>query len=194
MNRCVLLGIASLAAVVLPGCGSSNQANEATGSPAATATTTQTSTETTSTPQEASSYPVVRFSISQNGGTWPFTAQLISMKENPNGFPGGGVEPPSGHTVLMVQVNITSQTTGRPVPVPRPTVSCQAPGIGQAGLYGYDEGDNSPDVTGANIGFGDGQPHPWDAEWEVPESLDISSVKCKLATEPGPEQETVALS
>lgn len=161
---------------------------------------TEPSTQATTAPTN-STYPVVRFTLKGEGttenGTWPFTAQLATMKENPNGFPGGGLVPPTGHTVLMVQVNLTSQTTGRTVPIPRPTIVCHDPGnqVGQAGLYGYDEGpQTAPELSGAHLAFGDGQPHPWDAEWEVPESLKIGTVKCVMELEIGYQHNTFTLN
>jgi hypothetical protein len=196
--------VAILSFLSLAGCGSGGQSVTIPNpNPHRALSPAAPSTETTASPAVTtnSMYPVVHFTLKGEGmaedGAWPFTAQLATMKENPNGFPGGGVAPPPGHTVLMVQVNITSQTTGRTVPVPRPTIVCHDPRnqVGESGLYGYDEGPEiAPEQDGAHIAFGDGQPHPWDAEWEVPENLNIGTVTCVMELEIGVNHETFALN
>ena len=83
----------------------------------------------------------------------------------------------------MVQVAITSQITGRMTAVPEPAVSCHAPNDrtwSYQGNDGYDQGSTSPDPQGDSIPLGDGQPHLWDAEWEVPEGTSTTDVKCIL--------------
>ena len=153
--------------------------------PHETATTTSAPTETAATAAAtASSYPMVNFTYNQEGA-WPFTAQIVSMRENTTGFPGTAVVSP-GYTVLMVQVNITSKTIRSVVPGPSYLkVLCSGPNSGQwkdeYNDNGYDEGSESaPDPAGNNIAPGDGQPHPWDAEWEVPEGTSTESVQCSL--------------
>ena len=104
------------------------------------------------------------------------------MTENPNGFAGSGLVPPEGYTVLMVQVNITSEVTGRTVPPPYLKLHCAIPGVqfGREGSYGFDGVEEAPAFDGPKIAFGDGQPHPWDGEWEVPEGASTSELSCEL--------------
>jgi hypothetical protein len=158
-------------------------------------------TDTASAPTEtattaaatASSYPVVNFTFNQEGA-WPFTAQIVSITENTTGFPGTAVVSP-GYTVLMVQINITSKTVRSVVPGPSYIkVLCSGPNSSQwkdeYNDNGYDEGSESaPDPAGNNIAPGDGQPHPWDAEWEVPEGTSTESVSCSLEV----QEHTLAL-
>jgi hypothetical protein len=173
----------AVAVLALAGCGSNEQRvtipspNEASALPTES---TPTQTETTPTAETTSSHPVVHFAAYE--GAWPFTAQIASVTENPNGFPGGGVVPPQGQTVLMVQVNITSEVTGRTVPAPMLALHCSVPGVqfGNEGLYGFDGGEEAPDSSGSQIAFGDGQPHAWDDEWEVPEGTSTTEVSCEL--------------
>lgn len=179
-------------AVLFGGCGSG----------AATTTTTPAQTAAASPQPPASApaavttaqpqaYPVVPFTLVSTGTTasrWPFTAQLARVTENPNGFSGAG-EPPQD-TYLMVQVDVTSQITGRLVPAPKLTVSCRAPGErgwqpGPVPATGYDEGAGStPDPGGNRIALGDGQPHPWDVEWQVPIGTSTANVRCTLRPDP----------
>jgi hypothetical protein len=174
----LLLGLVALA-----GCGSNEQTvtipnpNEA----AALPTEPSTQTGTAATPEPSSSHTVVHFTAYDDA--WPFTAQIASITENPNGFPGGGMVPPQGYTVLMVKVNITSQVTGRTVPAPELVLHCSEPGVrfGQEGLYGFDRGEEeAPDSSASFVAFGDGQPHAWDDEWEVPEGTSTTDVTCEL--------------
>ena len=147
-----------------------------------------TSSATSST---VTAYPVVPFTLISTAtthGRWPFVAQLAGITENPNGFSGAG-EPPQD-TYLMVQVDITSKITGRLVPVPKLTVACHAPSDqgwqpGPIPATGYDEGaETDPDPGGNNITLGDGQPHPWDVEWQVPLGTSTTNVKCMLQSDP----------
>lgn len=169
--------------LLVAGCGSNTEKitipspNEA----ASALPTTSTSTQASSTaPQASPSYPVEHFTAFN--GVWPFTAQLATVTENPNGFPSSGLVPPPGYTVLMVQVNITSEITGRTVPVPELKLHCTIPSVqlGQEGQDGFDEGEYSPDIHGPKIALGDGQPHPWDDEWEIPEGANTSELSCEL--------------
>jgi|CZKG01.1.fsa_nt_gi hypothetical protein len=143
-----------------------------------------TPTDTATTAAATSSYPLVDFTYNQQGA-WPFTAQIVSITENTTGFPGTSIVSP-GYTVLMVQVNITSKTIRSVVPGPGYiNVLCSGPNSSQwKNEYndnGYDEGSESkPDPAGNNVAPGDGQPHPWDAEWEVPEGTSTQSVRCSL--------------
>lgn len=186
MGAVIAMLIAALA-IVIGGKESSGTATVSapTTSHATTASAPSTSTETADTAAAtASSYPVVNFTYNQEGA-WPFTAQIVSITENTTGFPGTAVVSP-GYTVLMVQINITSKTTRSVVPGPSYLkVLCSGPNSSQwKNEYndnGYDEGSESaPDSAGNNIAPGDGQPHPWDAEWEVPEGTSTESVRCSL--------------
>ncbi len=177
----VLLGC--LAA--LSGCGSSHQTitipSLNAGGPSLPTTTAQTATAA----PPSSTYPVVHW----NDGPWPFTAQLVSITKSPEGFPGIGSAPPHWER-LMVRVNIASQTTDRAPPTPSDNaiqIACSAPNSSSWNdgyrldypiVYGWDEGENAPDQTGANIGLGYQVPQVWDAEWQVPEGTDTASVKC----------------
>ncbi len=143
----------------------------------------------------APSYPVVAFTftIDNPHAVWPFMAQLSSLVLNPNGFPGSGGEPPQD-SYLLVQVNITSQITGRTVPVPylQHLIVCHGPGdhTWSSWAEGYDAGaDTAPELDGANVAFGDGQPHPWDAEWVVPSGTPIARVRCELGPDPNASSE-----
>lgn len=160
--------------------------------PAANAASTPTQTATTA--AAISSYPVVSFTFNQEGA-WPFTAQIVSIKENIIGFPGTSVVSP-GYTVLMVQVNITSKTVRSVVPGPSYLkILCSGPNSGQwKNEYndnGYDEGSESkPNPAGDNIAPGDGLPHPWDAEWEVPEGTSTENLQCSMEV----QEHTIALN
>jgi hypothetical protein len=142
--------------------------------------------------------PTVHFTLTTTSpeGTWPFTAQLGSITENPNGFPGSDTIPPQD-TYLMVQVNVTSQITGRMVPPPKLHIVCHSPHdqawqLAPPGSIGYDRGsESSPDTEGFYIPTGDGQPHPWDTEWQVPEGTSTTDVKCVLNDEPGNSDNTI---
>jgi hypothetical protein len=177
----------------LVGCGS-GATTTVTVAHTVTAVPTQPTTATappspTTTTRGPTSYPVVRFTLVSTGtthGRWPFTAQLASIAENPNGFTGAG-EPPQD-TYLLVQVNVTSQITGRVVPAPKLTVTCHAPDEhgwepGPIPAVGYDAGSESPDPGGSTIALGDGQPHPWDIEWQVPLGTSTTNVKCVLQSD-----------
>jgi hypothetical protein len=154
-------------------------------------TTTSPATASTTTPApRAPSYPVVAFNLTIKNphAVWPFTAQLASITLDPNGFPASGAEPPQD-TYLMVQVNITSQITGRTVPSPnlQSMILCHGPGdrAWSSLAEGYDEGaETAPSITGFNVAMGDGQPHPWDIEWVVPSSTPIAHVRCELGPDP----------
>jgi hypothetical protein len=173
------------------GCGSSRtttvvQPVIATASQA-TASTPTAPPPTTTAP--TSSYPLVQFTTTTRSphGIWPFTAQLASITENPNGFSGAG-EPPQD-TYLMVQVDVTSKITGRLVPAPHLTITCHAPDEhgwepGPDPATGYDEGSQAPDPSGSNVALGDGQPHPWDVEWQVPIGTSTTDVTCALRSDP----------
>jgi hypothetical protein len=160
----------------------------------ATAATATTPTETATATATASSYPVVNFTFNQEGA-WPFTAQIVSITENTTGYPGTAVVSP-GYTVLMAQINITSKTIRSVVPGPSyVNVLCSGPNSSQwKNEYndnGYETGSESaPDPAGNNIAPGDGQPHPWDAEWEVPEGTSTESVQCSLEV----QEHTLALN
>jgi hypothetical protein len=138
----------------------------------------------------APSYPVVAFTwtIDNPHAAWPFTAQLASLTLNPNGFPGSGGEPPQD-TYLMVQVNIASGITGRTVPPPdlQGMIVCHGPGehTWSSWAEGYDAGpDTAPDLDGADVAMGDGQPHPWDMEWVVPNGIPATRIRCGLGPDP----------
>jgi hypothetical protein len=187
--------VAAAASVLLTGCGSTRTATVTVTSavPASTQAVTVSAPSppaatTTSTPAGAPSYPIVHFTITNNttrpAGIWPFTANLVSITENPDGFPGSDPVPPQD-TYLMVQVAITSGITGRMVGVaPELTIACHGPndhGWSYQGNDGYDEGsETAPESQGANVAFGDGQPHLWDAQWQVPEGTSTTNVKCVL--------------
>jgi hypothetical protein len=182
-------------AIVISGKESSGTPTISAPTPHEAATdTASTPTQTATTAATPSSYPVVSFTYNQEGA-WPFTAQIVSIRENTTGFPGTAVVSP-GYTVLMVQVNITSKTIRSVVPGPSYLkVLCSGPNSGQwKNEYndnGYDEGSGSaPDPAGNNIAPGDGQPHPWDAEWEVPEGTSTESVSCSLEV----QEHTLALN
>lgn len=155
-----------------------------------TPTTSSAATPTTPPTRPATAYPVVAFTwtIYNPHAVWPFTAQLASITVNPNGFPGSGGEPPQD-SYLMVQVNITSGITGRTMPPPNlhSMILCHGPGdhAWSSWADGYDAGaDTAPELDGANVAMGDGQPHPWDAEWVVPNNTSIAQVKCELGHDP----------
>jgi hypothetical protein len=177
--------LALLALLSFGGCGESKTITVTAPSPVAQVTATTSTTSTVA--RVAQPDPVVRFALTTKsvGGTWPFTAQLVSIRENPNGFPGGDPIPPQD-TYLMVQVNVVSQITGRMVPAPRLTVVCYGPHdarwqLAPPGSIGYDRGSESaPDTDGFYTAMGDGQPHPWDTEWQVPEGTGTTGVKCVL--------------
>ncbi|HEX5852515.1 MAG TPA: hypothetical protein VFY36_05430 [Solirubrobacteraceae bacterium] len=185
-----------LAAALMAGCGAGGTTITVTPpAPAADTppiSTTRSAAAPTTTPaRPAPSYPVVPFTFVSTAtarGRWPFTAQLASITENPNGFSGAG-EPPQD-TYLMVQVNVTSKITGRLVPAPKLTVSCHAPGdrsweAGPFSATGYDEGPGTDPSPGGNaVSLGDGQPHPWDVEWQVPIGTSTTNVKCVLRPDP----------
>jgi hypothetical protein len=138
----------------------------------------------------APSYPIVHFTITLRtttpAGTWPFTAQLVSITESPNGFPASDIIPPQD-TFLMVQVAITSQITGRTTVMPEPVIGCHGPGDhawAESPREGYDQGsETGPDPQGGNVAMGDGQPHLWDTEWQVPSGTSTKGVKCVLESE-----------
>lgn len=182
-----VIAILVLAVAVLISANSSNNSPATTSAqsaytpPAATVPATATAASPTPT---SPSYPVVDFTFNEQGA-WPFTAQIVSISEDTTGFPGTAIVSP-GHTVLMVQVNITSKTIRSVVPGPSYLkVLCSGPNSGkwknEYNDNGYDAGSGSaPDPAGNNIAMGDGQPHPWDAEWEVPEGTNTASIKCAL--------------
>ncbi len=182
-------------ALLMAGCGSGTTTTATVTQTVAAATQPPTvSAPTASTavaaPSTTTAYPVVAFTFVSTGtprGRWRFTAQLASITENPNGF-SGAVEPPQD-TYLMVQVNVTSKITGRLVPAPKLTVACHALGshgweAGPITATGYDEGTEAPDPTGFRTSLGDGQPHLWDAEWQVPIGTSTANVKCVLRPDP----------
>ncbi len=190
------LSLAALVVVsLLAGCGSTRTATVTVTSavPASTqaatvSAPTSPATTTSSTPSGAPSYPLVHFTITNTtthpAGIWPFTAQLVSITENPNGFAGSDPVPPQD-TYLMVQVAITSGITGRTVGVvPEPTIACHGPDDHRwsyQGNDGYDEGsETAPESQGANVAFGNGQSHLWDAQWQVPEGTSTTNVQCVL--------------
>jgi hypothetical protein len=172
------------------GCGSSQQTISIP-SPNAGATPLATSSATTQTTPSAptnSSYPLVH----RKDGPWPFTAQLVSITKSPEGFPGAGSSPP-GFDKMMVRVNMASQTSDRTPPTPSDfDVQIECKGTNSSSwnpggerknvpiVWGWDEGSNAPDSSGSHIGMGYEEPHTWDAEWEVPEATDTTSVKCTL--------------
>jgi hypothetical protein len=174
-----------LALVALGGCGESKTITVTAPSPVAQVTATTATTSTAA--HVAQPDPVVRFALITTSpeGTWPFTAQLGSIAENPNGFTGSDPIPPQD-TYLMVQVNVTSQIAGRMVPPPKLIVVCHGPHdhrwqLAPPGSIGYDQGSESaPDTEGFYVSTGDGQPHPWDTEWQVPEGTSTTGVKCVL--------------
>jgi hypothetical protein len=174
-------------AIVISGKESGGTAPVPTTTPPHEAATSAASTPTqtaTTAAAPSSSYPVVNFTYNQEGA-WPFTAQIVSVKENTTGFPGTSIVSP-GYTVLMMQINITSKTIRSVVPGPSYlTVLCSGPNSSrwknEYNDNGYDEGSESkPDPAGNNIAPGDGQPHPWDAEWEVPEGTSTENLQCSM--------------
>jgi hypothetical protein len=189
--------LALLSVVVLSGCGAGRGVTVTVKTPTpasglGVASTPPAQTQTGSIPTTPSApYPVVRFSITNKltkpAGIWPFTAHLVAITENPNGFTGSDPLPPQD-TYLMVQVAITSGITGRAVSiVPQPNIVCHAPGDqtwSYQGNDGYDQGaETSPDPQGTSIAFGSGQPFLWDAQWQVPEGTLTNNVKCSLGGE-----------
>jgi hypothetical protein len=185
MRRVASTALVLLIAALGAGCGSTQVSTDAATSTQPVASPADTTTSVSTTPSPPT-YPLVQFTMTMSypEGTWPFTAQLTSITKNPGGFANGGDEPP-GDTYLMVQVNITSETTGRAVPPPQlgNLIVCRGPGsrTWKATFEGYDEGpDTDPDSTGSHVALGTGEPHAWDVEWVVPESLDISRVKCRF--------------
>ncbi|MGD1057374.1 MAG: hypothetical protein ABR992_08170 [Solirubrobacteraceae bacterium] len=181
MGAVITMLIAALA-IVIDGKESSDTATVSAPMPSHTtkARAASASTETADTAAATSSYPVVNFTYEK---VWPLTAQLVNITENLYGFPGGGLVPPPHYTILMVQVDITSKIVGRAIPSPVFKLVCSEPGVkfGASGLYGYDGGpDAAPDPSGSYIDLGDGQPHAWDSEWEVPEGTSTAGVICQL--------------
>jgi hypothetical protein len=181
-------------ALLLASCGTGTTITVAPPSPTAEtspAATTSSAAPTTAPARPTTpSYPVVAFTwtIKNPHAVWPFTAQLSSITLDPNGFPASGAEPPQD-TYLMVQVNITSQITGRTVPPPnlQNMILCHGPGdrAWSSLAEGYDEGaETAPSITGFNVAMGDGQPHPWDIEWVVPSRTPIARVRCELGLDP----------
>ncbi|HEX5852164.1 MAG TPA: hypothetical protein VFY36_03625 [Solirubrobacteraceae bacterium] len=180
-----------VAAVLLAGCGDTGTHIMITESALTAASTTPAapaSTASASAPSQV--YPVVHFSVSYTGSdaAWPFTAQIASISTSPSGFTGGAPAEPTS-TYLTVQVNITSLITDRPVQPPGVVIRCHAPGDGSWKLKdtqaGYDEGSQAPSASGYNVPMNDGQPHPWDVEWEVPAGTGTSNVKCVLVQDSG---------
>ncbi len=189
--------------IPLAGCGASQQTitipspNAAAPLPTGSVTTQTTAPlpagsvtrQTTATPAPTSSgYRLVHW----KSGPWPFTAQLVSITKSPEGFPGAGSSPP-GWTKLMVRVNMASQTSDRTPPTPGDFgVKIECRGSNTASwnsgegretvpiVAGWDEGSNAPDSSGSRIGMGYEEPHTYDAEWEVPEATNTTSVKCTL--------------
>jgi hypothetical protein len=183
---------------LLAGCGSGQQQTVTVPSPSASANlptdSAATPTATTTTAASTSStYPLVHWT----SGPWPFTVQLASITMSPEGFPGSGSAPP-GYEKLMVRVNITSLTSGRTAVTPTDSevqIECSGPNSaswnsgGPAStsvpiVAGWDEGEDAPDSTGANIAMGYNEPHQWDAEWEVPENTKPEVVSCTIVSEP----------
>lgn len=172
--------------LLLGGCGESRTVTVIAPRPAVPQTTATTAT-TPTVAQVAQPDPEVHFTLATTSpeGTWPFTAQLASITTNPDGVPASEPLPPQD-TYLVVQVNLTSQISGRTVPSPRPYIVCHGPNdqrwqLAPPGSIGYDRGSESaPDTEGVSIALGDGQPHPWDTEWQVPEGTSTAGVKCVL--------------
>jgi hypothetical protein len=188
----------ALAGTILAGCGSAGAGSTAPASAPLTPATETTPAATAA--AEAPANPIVHFTMTDHTtnpvGVWPFTVQLASITENPNGFPASQPLPPQD-TYLMVQVAITSRITGRSVgaAVPRPRISCHAPDDQQWSYKlpeGYDQGSEAePEAEGNNIAFGDGQPHLWDTEWQVPGGTSTTDVKCSIGSEPPMTEEAL---
>jgi hypothetical protein len=124
---------------------------------------------------------------------WPFTAKLARVTENPNGFPGGGSAPP-GETYMLVEVDITSLTVGRTVPVPKmfPVIKCHGVhSLGGETGSGFLQGSSAPDEGGFYIRLGDGRPHAWGMGFLVREGTPTTRVKCVFAPERTPEDLSV---
>ncbi len=180
-------GATTALAGLLVGCGSST-IRTTTSSPVAQGIPSAPSASTTaqSQPEEL---PIVHFTeIFKNPhAVWPFSARLSRITQNPNGF-GGSPSAPPGDTYLMVQVDVTSQISGRSVPPPDLLAMIVCRGFhelpGDDSGTGYDQGDSAPDATGFNIAMGDGRPHPWDVAWLVPEGTLNSNVRCKFGRDP----------
>jgi hypothetical protein len=193
-TRKFLLFLAVLAvAAPLAGCGSGRATTVTVATPPVStqpASTTASATATTTpTPPPPPAHPLVHFTntLRYPHGVWPFTIQLASITESPRGFTGAGGAPP-GDTYLMVQLNITSQVTGRMVIPPdvESEILCHGfHALPEGGGGGYDQGSSIPDPTGFYVALGDGRPHAWDQEWLVPEGTPISHVKCVFGPDVG---------
>jgi len=125
---------------------------------------------------------------------WPFTAKLARITENPNGFPGGGSAPP-GETYMLVELDVTSLTVGRIVPVPKmsPAIKCHGVHVLAGGTTGsgFLQGSAAPDEGGFYIPLGDGRPHAWGTGFLVREGTPTSRVKCAFVPEKTPEDLSV---
>lgn len=189
--RRILSAIGTLLVLMLVvGCGSKTVTVTApVVSPASTAPPTTTPATTAAAP----STPVVKFiehaTVSQ-AGNWPFSAQLVSIQTDVNGFGGiGAASHNQNQTDLEVQIGITDLMPGQLPPIPNPGVQCVAPDLSRTlsvantapGGFGWDAGpDEGPDTTGDSVPMGDGQPHDWDEEWAVPVGFNVAGVKCSL--------------
>lgn len=124
---------------------------------------------------------------------WPFTARLGRITENPNGLPGGGSAPP-GQTYMLVEVDITSLTVGRTVPVPKmfPVIKCHGVhSLGGGTGSGFLQGSSAPDEAGFYVPLSDGRPHAWGMGFLVREGTPTSRVKCAFVPEKTPEDLSV---
>lgn len=147
----------SLCLVAITGCGPTERPATTIDSSVPTSSSApEAHPATTSTPAPSAAYPVVHFSVTTQSpaGSWPFTAQLASISLSPSGTPVSPPLPPS-YTYLLVQVNITSLTTDRPVQPPGVEIRCRAPGSSSwklnATQVGYHEGSEPPSPTGYNV-------------------------------------------
>jgi hypothetical protein len=183
--------VVGLPVLALTGCGSSGQTTVTVATPVnQVSPPVQPATTTATSATPAPAYPVVPFSYTvEDQGTWPYEAQLVSITENPNGFGGSGGIPP-GKTFLMVQLNVTSGVVRSGVPPPDLTIYssivCHGSSFGsqQYMTSGWNEGETTPDSSGMDVAMGDGRPHAWDTEYEVPEGTPTASVKCQLKSTP----------
>ena len=206
-----VVATAAALSLVVAGCGATTITVTA---PAVTAPAdTSPPTGATSTTEPSSTNgtgPVVEFVDRVTGaqaGNWPFTAQLVMLETNVNGF-GAGNTHAENQTYLMVQVAVTDRMPGQLPPIPQLNVVCNLPrapnsayndGTGEHGPLdafnstswgtGYDGGsETDPDPMGTEVSMGDGQPHDWDEEWLVPARFSASDVKCRLESgAPEPE-------
>jgi hypothetical protein len=188
---------AALPLVLLAGCGSTTMRVTAPD-----VSLPQTTADSQPAPAPAAqpepSQPTVDFTFHATGtqaGDWPFAARLDDIRTDVNGLPGSGADHARDQTLLVVQVAVTNLT---PTQTPPNTfvglaISCTGPHLGRLTIdtanseytkFGWDQGpDRSPVTLAGFAPPGDGQPHDWDIEWVVPDTLNAAAVKCRLLPE-----------